>query len=124
MISLDKPETASSRKVSRVRLVEAIRLGGSLGPQIFHQSTDGIGGTCALEGAMKAVGALDRDRGIVFPELFVVPSFMPCGCPAETPLRFSISVAGESIRALIIHLNDAHYWSRERIADAVEAALW
>lgn len=35
-----------------------------------------------------------------------------CQCPAEFPCRIN-----DSLSNVIIHLNDGHGWSRERIAD-------
>jgi hypothetical protein len=98
-----------------MRLSEAIRLGSMLRPQGFGHMWSG-GKSCAVGAAYEALGYGDG-KDVFLPrdlyDLLISRIFlMPCGC---TPyqLRFSLVTA-------ITHLNDAHRWTRERIADWVE----
>ena len=90
----------------KLKLSEAIRLGGLLHPQCFgnYLKTDRqwrIVATCALEGATRAGYHDDVD--------FLLT-------PAECPVCLRI----EAVRIIVAHLNDHHRWTREAIADWVQ----
>jgi hypothetical protein len=104
----------------RLGFAEAIRLGSVVSKrQLFGMPWDDDGGTCALWGAMAAVGLRHKDTLSIahFPEASVVTKFNPCGCYMDEQF------GGWSIAGLVRHLNDFHKWTRDQIADAVEQAL-
>jgi len=99
-------------------LPDAIRLGGVVSDhQIFGQGADDSGGTCAMLGALAAVGWPDTDSGLVWPEANWIVKALPCGCYVDP------SWAGWSIRKMVVHLNDVHRWGRFEIASAVSQVL-
>lgn len=101
-----------------IGLVEAIRLGEfSSTHQTFNLGSDDSGGTCALLGAMAAVGWPSSDPADTFPDVARRVKTIPCGCYTDP------SFAGWSIRAIIVHLNDVHFLSRNEIADIVARLL-
>jgi hypothetical protein len=102
-----------------MKLSEAIRLGAMMHPQGRMVLFDGVR-TCALGAALAAVGKLDRDaviadiflswpwlHGMTFGELLVKPQ---CLCFGDWA----------TVGDMIMMLNDAVGWTRERIADWVE----
>lgn len=97
-----------------MRLSEAIRLGALMGPQVFDQYENRRGGRCALGGALAAVGIWSYDETPMAWRA-AVPTLR---CPVcDGPLW----VQGDgALMAAVVHLNDWHRWSRERIADWVE----
>lgn len=92
--------------------------GAKKGPQVFGKWHDGNGGTCAMGAIMLGCGHVfdshawyDAYRDIMerFPELRLYAE-----CPANsmcTVLRPS------TLAEVIMHLNDRHRWSRQRIAE-------
>ena len=97
--------------MARLRLSEAIRLGSLLHPQGFgglriYGKNMTVSATCAL-GAAEEAGYI-RTFGTA-PRQFACPHHR-CG------IRLDISATTE----MIIHLNDAHRWTREAIADWVQ----
>ena len=102
-----------------MKLSEAMRLGATLGPHIRGRLFGDGGGTCAMGGALKAMGFLSHDfcfyirynkflPTTIWPWIIEKRTCPHCGEPLET-------------RAIItVHLNDTHEWSREKIADWVE----
>ena len=100
---------------TNVTLSEAIRLGSMLGPQaigLFECEASVVRHLCAYGAALAAVG---KTRASALCDAFdtggVGGRFL---CPVDAcgDLRL--------IGGLITHLNDAHLWTRERIADHVE----
>lgn len=100
-----------------MRLSEAIKLGAMLRPQAFGTSFDGIG-TCAWGAADEARGkrvhvdmAHDSDAGSWHKAWsWTRHVMMNCpNCDCRTPCYIGIA-----------HLNDAHRWTREAIANEVE----
>lgn len=98
-----------------MRLSDAIRLGAMLRPQAFR-GLFADHGSCALGAALDAIGAgidlggrypLDRFEGA--PAIREVE--IPCRCPWY--------MGGLPLDTAIVHLNDSHHWTRERIADWV-----
>lgn len=101
-----------------IGLVEAIRLGEFVSShQTFNMGGDDSGGTCALLGAMAAIGWPSTVAADCFPEVSHRVKTIPCGCYADP------SFAGWSIRSVIIHLNDVHRLSRNQIADIIASLL-
>lgn len=104
-----------------MRLSEAIRLGAMMRPnQAFYNLYDvDDEATCALGAAAEALGILDTEaigggytaKAPVEWKAFVLQTVQ---CPE---CHYSI----DKVDACIVHLNNEHRWSRERIADWVEA---
>jgi hypothetical protein len=96
-----------------MKLSEAILLGSTLKPQAFGPAFDGKG-TCALGAAKDAIGNLYLDKWgfLIWPWTMNPDLYLECPCLGcgsyltryQGPLR------------VIIHLNDDHEWTRERIA--------
>lgn len=97
-----------------MRLSEAIRLGAMLKPQGFGNYTDQFGGTCAIGAACEAAGIDAHSSPDVarYEIAYVRP--IDGACPECGVARFT-GIGGN----LIVHLNDTHRWTRERIADHV-----
>lgn len=97
-------------------LAQAIMTGVSRRPvQSFGEYFGEDGGSDALGAAYEGIFLLPRDvRGFhprvwrLFDLLENTARRCPAGCPKHLP-----------IAALMVHLNDDHTWSRERIADWV-----
>lgn len=96
-----------------MKLSEAMRLGAMLKPQTFGWFTDAAGGTCAMGAATDAAGGhcLQEWSAVLRVSVATCPA---CGVTVRTGRG---TYAGG---ALIVHLNDNHRWTRERIADWVE----
>lgn len=107
-------------------LTQAMRRGAKMAPQIYGSFSDGYGG-CALE--LTALGAdlyskaymiaAALDGCPVLPNglLFMYPVLQkdvdsPCKCPFKATLWHAI-----------MHMNDRHRWSAERIAGWLEAHI-
>jgi len=99
-----------------MKLSDAIRLGAMLRPQTFGRAFR-RGGSCALGAALEASG-MDYNARRQRVDLFVAERWpwadieADVSCPS-CHARFMC--AGQ----LVVHLNDAHSWKRERIADWV-----
>jgi hypothetical protein len=88
-----------------LKLSEAIRLGAMLRPQDFGQYHSPLG-TCALGAA--------EDAGFDFAVLRIPNMWRTCpGC----------GVQADTVRYLIVHMNDRHRWTREQIAAWVEQTV-
>lgn len=94
-----------------MRLSEAIRLGAMNSPQAFGTSLNRAGHTCALGAAMDAIGVASSNY------MNAVDHFDELCTVVTHP------VTGERLCLLSVVrvLNDEHRWTRERIADFVEA---
>jgi len=94
-----------------MKLSVAIRLGAMLKPQGFGSPYSGGDErktqACALEGAALALGIKYDD----LPFIDLQVTCPECGGPHQQYLN--VFIAG--------HLNDAHHWTRERIADFVQS---
>jgi hypothetical protein len=105
-----------------MQLSEAMILGSMLHPQAFGEFIDEDGNACALQAVMDAVsdeGELsDKKLEETFPILRNIPSGnLPrhrVKCPA------CIFPNRQSVKNLIMHLNDGHEWTRERIAEHIQ----
>ena len=98
-------------------LSEAIRLGSMLGPQIRGHLVGPDHSSCALGAALIAVGLHDRcatcwELKERFKALFPITASL-VRCPSCGGSHFSVG-------GCIVHLNDAHRWTRGQIADWVE----
>lgn len=92
-----------------MKLSEAIRLGAMLRPQVFGVTADDVG-TCALGGALEAIG-----RGHL--KYHDSPTHWPvAGAVVVHPVQGYDHVLFGVARSL----NDEHRWTREQIADWVE----
>ena len=108
-----------------MRLSEAIRLGGMQWPQGFDGYMDRET-RCALAGASDVAGiagtrirsSSDRvsvDYGAMLDRFPILGTKHLSGCACE-----HWNVTPEPLQDIIIHFNDRHQWTRERIADWVE----
>jgi hypothetical protein len=105
-----------------LRLSDAIRLGAMLRPQqAFYRLFDaGTQGTCANGAAAEAVGLLDvsdpfRPRMIgIAPKDWWWSARDEGACPACPDFV-------DTTTQIVIHLNNEHRWTRERIANFVES---
>jgi hypothetical protein len=97
-------------------LSEAIRLGSMLGPQIRGRYYGPNHSSCAIGAALLAIGKdAETSPAPYFPQLHIVAVCPSCNL---LPKRFPNSHF--SLWAIIAHLNDAHRWTRQQIADWVE----
>jgi hypothetical protein len=100
-----------------MRLSEAIRLGAMLGAQTMGALTRGGTSSCALGAAYLAAGLLTAKRSSVkihiavrtFPAIVAPVHACPC-----CSFRDLVDLGD-----VVVHLNDFHMWSREKIADWV-----
>jgi hypothetical protein len=102
-----------------MKLSEAIRLGSALRKQAFDAYfVDSR--SCAIGAAAEAMGCAYGDRPSAhmllhhFPALLYTSTY-PCGCNFEDQQGL-VSL----VETIIIHLNDRHHWTRERIATWIE----
>lgn len=122
-----------------MRLSEAIRLGALLRPQAWFVHFSKEGGSCATGAAMEAIGiepvvpmVTDADllnSNPIFRAWHSNPVYRKrydlccpvCGdaCEGATAIGGKVDSKG-GLSAIIIHLNNYH-WTREQIADWVEA---
>ena len=114
-----------------MKLSEAIRLGAMMHPQHFgdmHEfGDDGRGnriiiGSCALGAALDAGWAEDATMG-GDPVIKSLMGWYPCPqCHLSYYQSHNINAAAfpPFLLCVIVHLNDSHHWTRERIADWVE----
>ncbi len=96
---------------TKLRLSEAMRLGAMLSPQGFGTFRNRKGATCALGAVAEAIGGIEHLR-LVYPIL---------DRRAEYPVADKAFYGGSSLFDTIVQLNDVHCWTRERIADWIEA---
>jgi hypothetical protein len=93
-------------------LSEAIRLGSMLGPQIRGHLVGPDYSSCAIGPAMIAVGYHNPPTGWEIEALFPITASI-VRCPSCGDSHFCLV-------GCIVHLNDAHRWTRGQIADWVE----
>ena len=111
--------------MSRLGLADAIRLGSRLRPQTFGRLRD-VEGSCALGAALEAVsGTVVLGDGETMcaelPELSADAGECPVCLYKADPRSVSQTLP---LSEIIMHLNDRHHWTRERIADLVEDFLF
>jgi hypothetical protein len=95
-------------------LAEAIRHGSIYRPdQAFGHYFEGRRASCALGAAYEGMYSLPRDAGGIRPvhleRLFDCLEYTLRRCPEGCKKSLALG-------AMILHLNDDHHWSRERIA--------
>ena len=96
-----------------MKLWEAILLGSQIRPQTFTRPFDDIG-SCAWGAAWEAVGLRDW---ILSYGCNVEEKLIELGWLQVTDKAHTCPVCGyKEDGCAIAHLNDAHYWTRERIA--------
>lgn len=100
-------------------LSEAIREGAKLAPQVCGFGMVARGATCALGAALHALtGMLPFDSSHGYD---VIESTYPYANAADPNLRCpACNMTVPRLLMGVYHLNDAHRWTRERIADFVE----
>ena len=128
--------------MTMMTLSEAIRLGATLGPQIHGQIAGADDATCALGSAIKAAGlqvdstvlagmpTRDGTYGatVVVPDAWGVILCTIATCPHCQDNTRALERVGlcpppqikQLVSQIVPHLNDAHRWTRERIADWIE----
>jgi len=97
-------------------LSSAIRAGSALGPQAFGEWRDDNGATCALGAAAAAELGAEYEGGINLGEFWPYGDTARTFCPKGCFPYSNVHVFG-----LVVHLNDAHKWTREQIADWLES---
>jgi hypothetical protein len=109
--------SADENLVDERELAKAIRLGAARRPQCFGSYFDERGGSCALGAAYDGMYELPRqarEPGEVVPRhlerLFHCLEDIVKRCPESCRKRLPLG-------AMIVHLNDDHGWTRERIAE-------
>ena len=101
-----------------MRLSEAIRLGAMMKPQAFGVLIDDNGGTCALGAAYDAFGIKFDASGIPNGYLDELDLWLHRIIELQAATCPECGLNTPAI-GLIPHLNDAHRWTRQRIADFV-----
>jgi hypothetical protein len=104
-MDLSEVEKFERAKVGTIKLSEAIRIGASKRPQAFSISFSPHGGSCAIGAAYE--GAFGKTGG----------NYLQCGGELK---RAGIWPEGLPL-CEVYFLNDTHKWSREAIADWLEA---
>lgn len=103
-----------------MRLWQAMLAGAKLGHQVFGTWSDGSGGTCAMGAVMLGCGYVisghdwyEAFQGVRerFPELA-----LHADCPVDEHCTAHGKVS-PTLMEVIMHLNDRHHWSRQRIAE-------
>jgi hypothetical protein len=98
-----------------MKLSAAILLGSTLSPQAFAEFEDDNGSRCALGAALAAIGNPIQIGNGFRAAAESWPWIEPYGefhCPDCD------GVASQAL-SLIVHINDGHKWTRERIAEWV-----
>jgi hypothetical protein len=107
-----------------VRLSEAIRLGAMVTtPHLGALASEDKKATCALGAAIYAIGRLDDALGFIAAkdyDAIVSPPEWLINPEVSCPDCLQIYESEWALVSLIVHLNDTHLWTRERIADWVE----
>lgn len=92
------------------------RIGGWRGREI-NESGERVVTACALQAGLEAVGKGDYEGLEAVRELWPEVAWVQARCPAEDcPNKTTID-------GQVMHLNDQHHWSRERIAAWVGRVL-
>jgi hypothetical protein len=119
---------------------EAIREGAKIGQQAFGVYKSYDGSTCAIGAGLEAIlereltvdeclttsGLLSIVRTTEFWDHYAylrTTADSPCGCAEPSGMTdFNHRVIrSNSLDNIVVHLNNDHYWTRERIADWLEA---
>jgi hypothetical protein len=108
--------TATGKR-AKMRISEAMRKGAALGPQLFNRLMDDEGGSCAYGAVIKVSTALTDILGGMAPE--AVCPVGPCAHFTADGLHRAQQPVG--LLRVVVHLNNDHRWTREKIADWIEA---
>lgn len=109
-----------------MKLSQAMRAGCRKSTRAWAKYFDDNGGTCAIGAALLGIGinkvSFDVAAGEGIGPIEILAKAFPYSlvfkcCPVD---RCEISGAAILV-ALIVHLNDYHHWSRERIAGWIES---
>lgn len=104
-----------------MRLSEAMRLGAALRPQGFRNVFAG-GKSCAIGAAAEAVGIIDISQDNTYVEGARAPDEWKTLCKAKAICPECLTHADYfDVESCVMHLNDSHIWTRERIADWIES---
>ena len=102
-----------------MKLSEAIRLGAMNRPQGFYRLYD-QGRTCAMGAAAEAMGILDHENNCYIDgHKSKIKHWTPVAM-TMTPCPACEEYGIDNMQRVMVHLNNDHRWSRERIADWVE----
>jgi hypothetical protein len=107
-----------------MKLWQAMLEGAKAGPQLFNEQGDYKGGTCAI-GALYLGLSVGKSAVLdylhnFFEVIAQLNQYTQCPvgpCNSYTAGRSLIPHAPTTIGEVIIHLNNDHRWSRQRIAD-------
>jgi hypothetical protein len=100
-------------------LSAAIHLGSTLGKQLFGRTSTVAGDSCVMGAVYQATGLLSlRSVCAMYPELWAVGCCPLSDCPWHTPDLGSPYIT--RLCMVMMHLNDLHHWSRQRIADWID----
>lgn len=110
-----------------MKFSEAIRLGAMIRPQAFFTLFDlETQSSCALGAAAEAIGVLDltaQNRFIENAKTLVPREWkwakQTVECPECGTDWVSECFLGSDVQGVLVHLNNDHRWTRERIADWV-----
>ena len=104
-----------------MRLSDAMRIGAAIRPQcqggMFRTSSKGIKYSCAVGAIMEGL----TGRSDITVDDFLYATFPIFSKKVSCPVNHqTMMVPTASLGAIIIHLNDNHGWTRERIADWID----
>ena len=109
---------ASDTRSDQRDLADAILAGSKRGPQCFGSYFDEKGGSCALGAAYDGMYLLPPHHEHVRPNhlerLFRCLDDLAKRCPEGCRKRLPLA-------SMIVHLNDDHQWTRERVAEWLTA---
>lgn len=103
-----------------MKLWEAMLKGAKKGPQLFNTQGigDGSGGSCAYGAIVAGFGyRLPSEMDEVFPELNSSATCPEGPCDYFTSAGRRFLCSPDSVGRAIVHLNNDHRWSRQRIAE-------
>jgi hypothetical protein len=103
-----------------MKLSEEIRLGAMVGPQAFGMTFIDNHGSCAFGAALIARGLVIDDGNMFAKNDHRIASVVDVWSWLDG-LELDCPECGSKQRfGCVVHLNDKHHWTRERIADYVE----
>lgn len=103
-----------------MKLYEAMLKGAKQGPQVFGEWSNGGTGTCAMGAVMLGCGFQINSHDWYDGFVIVRNLYPELGEPAECPISSTCRHCDgfdPSLMDVIMHLNDKHEWSRQRIAE-------
>lgn len=110
-----------------MKLSQAMRIGAKKSHQTTGQFWDGDGGTCALGAVLLGCGFVWNSNCLSMIQNFQASNVLAETFPEVRTQRASCPccnlIMNKQLGLLIIHLNDHHSWSRERIAGWLESHI-